>query len=112
MKRFQLGEFEEIVLLAAGILADVAFALSIRMEIQQRLNRKVSIGALHTALLRLVAKGYLRSFAKEGDAVRAGRPNKYYEVTSLGKNALEYTRSTREELWNAIPGNKWNIKKA
>ncbi|MGC4036826.1 MAG: helix-turn-helix transcriptional regulator [Chitinophagaceae bacterium] len=112
MKRFQLGEFEEIVLLTAGILFGDAFALAIRQEIESRLKRKVSIGALHTALLRLEEKGYLKSFFKEGDAIRAGRPSKYYEITTLGLKALEYTQSTRNDLWKSIPKNLWNIKKA
>ncbi|MGC4038809.1 MAG: helix-turn-helix transcriptional regulator [Chitinophagaceae bacterium] len=111
MKRFRLGEFEEIVLLTAGILFGDAYAVAIKEEIERRLARKVSIGALHTALLRLEDKDYLRSYEGEGTAERAGRPKKYYEVTALGKKALEYTKDTRNNLWHALPKTMFGIKK-
>ena len=103
MKKYQLGEFEEVVMLTVGILYDEAYGVSIKKEIESRLSRKVSIGALQTALKRLEDKGYLKS--REGDATpeRAGRPKKYFQITAYGKKAMEYTKSTREELWSAIP---------
>ncbi|MGC4039078.1 MAG: PadR family transcriptional regulator [Chitinophagaceae bacterium] len=112
MKKFQLGEFEEIVLLAIGILFKEAYGLAIKQEIEERLKRNVSMGALHTALIRLEDKGYVKSYSGEGDTERAGRPKKFFEITALGKKALEYTRETREQLWKAIPKNAWGIKKA
>ena len=112
MKRFQLGEFEEIVLLAIGILFKKAYGLAIKNEIEDRLSRNVSLGALHTALVRLEDKGYVISYAGEATADRAGRPRRYFEITAPGKKALEYTRETREQLWKAIPKNTWEIKKA
>ena len=103
MKQFHLGEFEEVVMLTVGILYDEAYGVSIKKEIENRLSRGVSVGALQTALKRLEDKGYLRS--KEGEATedRAGRPKKFFQITALGKRALEYNKTMREELWNAIP---------
>ncbi|HTE11508.1 MAG TPA: helix-turn-helix transcriptional regulator [Chitinophagaceae bacterium] len=112
MKKFQLGEFEEIVLLTVGILYKEAYGVAIKKEIEQRLSRNVSIGALHTALLRLEDKGYLRSIEGEATPERAGRPKKFFEITALGKKAMEYTMNTRNQLWSAIPKNAWGIKKA
>ena len=103
MKKYQLGEFEEVVLLTAGVLYDEAYGVSIKKEIEARLKRNVSVGALQTALKRLEEKGYLKSREGEATEDRAGRPKKYFQITALGKRALEYTRSTRDELWNAIP---------
>ena len=71
MKKFQLGEFEEIVLLTVGILYKDAYGVAIKKEIEDRLSRSVSIGALHTALLRMEEKGYLRSYEGEATAERA-----------------------------------------
>ncbi|MES1219076.1 MAG: helix-turn-helix transcriptional regulator [Bacteroidota bacterium] len=112
MKKFQLGEFEEIVLLTIGILYKDAYGVAIKKEIEQRVSRNVSIGALHTALVRMEDKGYLRSFEGESTPDRAGRPKKCFEITALGKKALEYARNTRDELWKAIPKNAWNIGKS
>ncbi|MBL0740628.1 PadR family transcriptional regulator [Chryseolinea lacunae] len=103
MKKYQLGEFEEIVILTVGILNNEAYSVAIKDEIESRLSRSVSMGALHTALKRMEDKGYLKSFAGEATEERAGRPKRYFEITALGKKAIHYTKSTREELWRAIP---------
>lgn len=103
MKSYQLGEFEEIVLLTVGILNNEAYSVAIKDEIESRLKRTVSMGALHTALVRLEEKGYLKSFAGEATEDRAGRPRRYFEITAMGKKAMRYAKETREQLWNAIP---------
>lgn len=103
MKKYQLGEFEEVVILTIAVLYKEAYGISIKREIQARLSRNVSMGALHTALVRLEDKGYIRSSEGEGTQERAGRPKKYFEITALGKKAMAYTRETREQLWKSIP---------
>jgi PadR family transcriptional regulator, regulatory protein PadR len=103
MKKYQLGEFEEVVILTIGILNNHAYSVSIKDEIESRLSRSVSMGALHTALRRLEDKGYLKSFAGEPTEERAGRPKRYFEITALGKKAMQYSKATRDELWKAIP---------
>ena len=103
MKKYQLGEFEEVVMLTVGVLFDLAYGVSIKKEIESRLSRKVSVGALQTALKRLEDKGYLKSREGESTEERAGRPKKYFQITAYGKRAMEYTKNTRDELWKAIP---------
>jgi len=103
MKNYQLGEFEEIVLLTVGILNNEAYSVAIKDEIESRLTRSVSMGALHTALLRLEDKGYLKSYTGESTEERAGRPRRYFEITALGKKAMLHTKETRDQLWSAIP---------
>ena len=103
MKKLQLGEFEEIVLLTVGILHDNAYGVSIKQEIESRLNRTVSIGALQVTLRRLEKKGYLQSRHGEADAKRGGRPKLFFTITALGKKAITYTRQIRNELWDALP---------
>jgi DNA-binding PadR family transcriptional regulator len=110
MKKFQLGEFEEIVILTVGILYKEAYGVSIKNEIETRLRRNVSVGALQTALKRLETKGYIKSFDGEATEERAGRPRKYFQITALGKKAIEYTKSTRESLYGAIPKVALDIK--
>jgi PadR family transcriptional regulator, regulatory protein PadR len=110
MKKFQLGEFEEVVMLTVGILHGDAYGVSIKKEIEDRLGRNVSVGALQTALKRLEQKGYLQSHDGEATQERAGRPKRFFQITALGKKAMEYTRSTRNELWNAIPKVALDVK--
>lgn len=110
MKKFQLGEFEEVVMLTVGILHEDAYGVTIKKEIETRLARKVSVGALQTALKRLEDKGYLKSREGEVTQERAGRPKRYYSITAYGKKAVEYTRTTRNDLWKAIPKVVWDVK--
>src|SRR5687768_13587995 len=110
MKKYQLGEFEEVVMLTVGILYMEAYGVSIKKEIESRLKRKVSVGALQSALRRLEQKGYLKSHEGESTQERAGRPKRYFVITALGKKALEFSKTTREELWNSIPKVALNVK--
>jgi PadR family transcriptional regulator, regulatory protein PadR len=103
MKKYRLGEFEEIVMLTIGILNKEAYGVAIKTEIQERLSRNVSMGAMHTALVRLEGKGYIESWNGESSDDRMGRPKKYYQLTALGKKAMAYTKETRDQLWKAIP---------
>lgn len=103
MKKYQLGEFEEIVILTIAILQKEAYGASIKHEIETRLSRKVSMGAMHTALIRLEGKGYVKSFSGESTEERMGRPRRYFSITGAGKKAIEASRDARIELWSAIP---------
>jgi len=103
MKKYQLGEFEEIVILTIGVLYKEAYGVAIKNEIQTRLSRQVSMGAMHSALVRLEDKGYIKSVDGEATEERMGRPRRYFQITALGKKAIEYSKETRNELWRAIP---------
>ena len=103
MKKIQLGEFEEVVLLTVGVLHGNAYGVTIKDEIEQRLDREVSIGSLQITLRRLEAKGFLKSKQGETTENRRGRPKLFFEITAYGKKALEYTKETRDEFWNDLP---------
>lgn len=110
MKKFQLGEFEEVVMLTVAILYENAYGVSIKKEIETRLGRTVSVGALQSALKRLEDKKYL--FANDSGATqeRAGRPKRFYRITSLGKDAMQHAKETRNSLWEAIPDVSLDVK--
>ena len=110
MKKYQLGEFEEVVMLTIAILYKEAYGVAIKNEIQTRLSRGVSMGAMHSALVRLEDKGYIKSMPGEETEERLGRPRRYYQITALGKRAMEYTKNTRNELWKAIPKVSLDLK--
>lgn len=110
MKKYQLGEFEEVVMLTVAILYDNAYGVTIRKEIETRLDRGVSVGALQAALKRLEDKKFLVSSDQEGTQERAGRPKRYFKITALGKEAMEYVRSTRNSMWDAIPDISLDVK--
>ena len=103
MEKRSLGEFEEVVMLTVAILYGEAYGFAILEEIEQRLNRKVSIGALQTVLRRLEDKELLRSELGEATKVRGGKRKRFFFVTNLGRQTLEQARDQRMALWNAIP---------
>ena len=103
MKGTNLGEFQEIVLLAILILDDQAYGLKIQKEISERLKRELSRGALHTALTRLEDKGYLISEYGGATAERGGRRKRYYKLTNTGKESLQQAKEVRDEMWSLVP---------
>ncbi|MDN5205023.1 helix-turn-helix transcriptional regulator [Fulvivirgaceae bacterium BMA10] len=103
MKHLHLGEFEEVVLLTVAVLYDKAYGIAIIKEMEERLSRKVSIGALQTCLRRLEKKGFLESEFGEATKVRGGKRKRYFKVTQFGKKALDHVMESRKQLWDAIP---------
>ena len=89
MERPNLGEFEQIVLLAILRLeAAGAYGVSIRREIAERTQRNPSPGAIYTTLDRLEGKRLLKSFVGEATPERGGRAKRYYQATPRGLSAL------------------------
>ena len=97
-----LGEFEEIVLLAALRLEDHAYAIPIREEIRRRARRRVARGALYTALERLEEKGLLSSCMSDPLPERGGRSRRYFKLTARGLAALRASRRARLDLWQGL----------
>ena len=110
MEKYSIGEFEEVIMLTVAVLYDNAYGITIKSEIENRLKRKVSVGAMRTALMRLEEKGYLESELGEATAVRGGKRKRYFKVTLYGKRALEHVMRTRMELWNSIPSVAFDFK--
>ena len=102
MKKCQLGEFEEVVMLTMGVLHEEGHGVSIKNDIETRLNRNVSVGALQSALKRLENKGYLRSKEGESTAERVGRSSRYSYMATSSKRALEFVRNCKNSLSDAI----------
>jgi hypothetical protein len=90
-ERDYLGEFELIVMLGLFRLADRAYGVTVRREIEQRTGREVSIGAVYATLERLETKGYVRSRLAEPTPERGGRAKRYFRVTGKGIAAVNRT---------------------
>ena len=103
MEDFNLGNFEELVLLVVGVLNENAYGVSIKQELANRTGKNPSIGALHSALNRLEQKGYVQSNEGGATQARGGRRKRFYQITALGKRALIHVNSLRNELFNLIP---------
>src|ERR1700686_890370 len=100
--REYLGEWEQIVLLAALRLGKSAYGVPIRREIEKRTKRPVSIGALYSTLDRLETKGYVRSWAGDPTPERGGRSKRYFRVEPLGTSALARSREALVTMWEGL----------
>ena len=97
-----LGELEQMVLLAILQLDDVAYGTNVMNELKQRVERKVSRGALYVTLDRLEEKGMLSSKLGDPNPRRGGRPKRFLTVTPAGVSALKKSRSAWMRLWDGL----------
>lgn len=97
-----LGEFEQVVLLAAARLAGDAYGMSIRREIQEQTGRDVSIGAVYATLDRLKSKSLLDTTMGNATPQRGGRPKKFFRLTAAGTEALLASRKSMDRLWEGL----------
>ena len=96
-----LAEFELYVMLAVARLGDDAYGASIRDEIENRVDRPVSIGALYATLHRLGDKELVR-FEEESDSGRAGRARKYVRLTDTGREALDHSTAMLQRMMDGV----------
>src|SRR5215212_6210231 len=68
-----LGELEQLILLAILRRRDDAYGVTIRAELADRAGRSVAPGALYTALERLETKGLIASRMSDPTPQRGGR---------------------------------------
>ena len=102
-----LGAFEQAVLLAIVRLADGAYGRAILKEVETRLERDVSAGAVHATLERLGHKGLVSSRLGAGTPVRAGRARRYYRLQPAGVRALNAARAAVDTIWHGLA---WPLK--
>lgn len=103
-----LGEFEELVLLMVAAQHDEAYGVSILDGLEEQLDKKVNISAVHVALKRMEDKGFVKSRYGGITGDRGGRRKKFYVITAFGKEALDQQFSVRSTLYNQIPEIKFN----
>ena len=97
-----LGEFEQLILLAILRLGDGAYGVTIRAELAERGGRNVAPGALYTALERLEAKRVITSRMGDPTPQRGGRAKRYVTVTPVGKEALARAVQAYERLLDGL----------
>lgn len=98
-----LGEFEELVLLIVAALHNEAYGVLILENLEEKLEKKVNISAVHVALKRMEDKGFVRSKFGGITSDRGGRRKKFYSITALGKKVLDRQYALRTSLYQRIP---------
>lgn len=95
------GEFELLVLLAVLRLADGAYGVTIREEVERETSRTLTLGTVYKTLGRLEGKGYLDTRVAPPTGERGGRRKKLYTLTPGG---LEAARRSLEDLRSLADG--------
>lgn len=96
------SEFEQQVLLAVLRLDTDAYGASVRDELEGRLRRHVSQGAVYTTLVRLEKKGFVRSRMSDPTPVRGGKAKRVFTVTPEGARGVEAARVAMNRLWDGL----------
>jgi PadR family transcriptional regulator PadR len=97
-----LGEFEQLILLAIVRLRDDAYGVTIRAELANRAGRSVAPGALYTSLERLETKGLIKSRMSDPTPQRGGRAKRHVTVTASGMEALTRALKAYERLLEGL----------
>jgi len=110
MKKTKLGEFEELVLLTVAVLQDEAYGVEIKRELETRMNSRLSVGSVQSALKRMEEKGFLKSQLGEATQKRGGKRKRIYTITRYAQKVLAELKDIRTGLWESIPQLSVNIR--
>jgi PadR family transcriptional regulator PadR len=83
-----LGELEQLILLALARLGDDAYGVTIRQTVADSTGRDITLGTVYKTLWRLEQKKFVSCWTADPTAERGGRRKKMYELSPLGKRAL------------------------
>ena len=97
-----LGEFEQMLLLAALRLGDHAYGVALMNELESSVGRRVSRGSVYVTLDRLEEKGWVTSSLSESRPERGGRPRRLVKVTPQGVVELRRSREALLTLWDGV----------
>ena len=97
-----LGEFEQMLLLAALRLGDDAYGVALMNELESSVGRRVSRGSVYVTLDRLEEKGWVTSKLSQPRPERGGRPRRLVRVTRQGVAELRRSREALLTLWDGV----------
>ena len=100
MKGQNLGEFEELVLLALRHRGGNATVVDLQETLAEVASRRASMGHLYSALDRLQRKGFVSSALGEPSGQRGGKRRRVYTIDPSAEEVLEGLRHVRDRLWS------------
>jgi DNA-binding PadR family transcriptional regulator len=109
MPRENLGEFEQIVMLAIVHLKGEVYGVPIVDEIERRTGREVTRAAVYITLRRLEQKGLVASWMGDPTAERGGKARRCVKLTSAGLRTLKESRDFLNLMWRGV---ELNVKDA
>ena len=93
---------EEMLLLAVCKREGDAYGMTVRRELEETADRRVSLGAIYATLDRLEDKGLVSSsLGAPGDA-RRGRAKRFFKVRPAGLKALQASLASMDRMRRGI----------
>jgi DNA-binding PadR family transcriptional regulator len=106
MTRENIGEFEQLVLLAivrlAGAGSGDVYGVPIVDEIERRTKRQVARAAVYITLRRLEQKGLVESWMSEPTSERGGKARRCVKLTRTGIQTLRESREAIDQMWRGL----------
>ena len=106
MKGDQIGEFEELLLLAVLALDETPTGVSIQQYLENVTARRVSLGAVYAGLDRLERKRLVASSFGDASPTRGGKRKRLFQITRDGRRTAETVRRVRNTMWKTIEGRR------
>ncbi len=102
MAKDNLGEFEELVLLAAIRLGAGAYGLAIVDELGATAERSVARASVYVALRRLERAGLITTRRESAEDAPRGKPRRFVTVKPAGLALLRRSRRSLMRMWAGI----------
>ena len=102
--RENLGEFEQLVLLAIIRLTGTGdvYGVPIVDEIERRTKRHVARAAVYITLRRLEQKGLVESWMSDPTQERGGKARRCVKLTKAGVHTLRESRAAIDQMWRGL----------
>ena len=99
----ELTLLEQMILAAVIALKEGAYGISIRKRVEKLTGKRLMYGTLYNALDQLLRKDYVTKTKGTTSSERGGRPRIYYDLTPVGKRALQASYDLHRAIWESIP---------
>ena len=101
-KDTNLGDLQQLTMLAVTRLGEEAFGSAIQDELQQVAGREVSVATIHVTLIRLEDQGMVTSTKAKPDPTRGGRGKRFFSLTPLGWECLHASKHALLNMWDGV----------
>ena len=102
MGRETLGELEQLLMLAVARSGEQAYGAEIQRDLEDSVDRSLTISTIYVTLVRLEKKGLVRSRRAAPTPVRGGKSKRLFVLTSDGVVALKESHSVFERMWKGV----------
>lgn len=97
-----LGDLQQMTMLAVARLQDEAYGAAIRDELMAVAGRKVAVPTVYVTLVRLEEQDLVTSSEAPSGGERGGRARRVFRLTPAGWRALDSSRKAMARLWEGV----------